>query len=161
MHSTWQETAENGADYVHLRFVHNTPEVPEVEEYLTTGPVNRVRLKVNYYSPRGDTPGYISTATYGPGFSVAHFTGITDLYMINWPTPVDFELLEDNKSYLVHRDKERVGQSFVRDLKMQMEQDIAIFNKKRFLEKPALVKDDGPIAKFRRWAGQFYVAEGA
>jgi cholesterol 7-dehydrogenase len=37
-----------------------------------------------------------------------------------------------------------------------VERDVLIWCKKRYLAKPALVKNDGPIAKFRKWFSQFY-----
>lgn len=38
----------------------------------------------------------------------------------------------------------------------QVERDVLIWNKKRYLQRPTLVKGDGPIGKFRRWFSQFY-----
>jgi hypothetical protein len=35
-------------------------------------------------------------------------------------------------------------------------QDIPIWEHKVYREQPLLVKGDGPIAEFRRWAKQFY-----
>ena len=158
--TTWQDTAENGADYVHLRYVHNTPVLPKVLDYSTEGPVNRVRLGVTYYTPQGDVQGTIQTETHGPGFSLARFAigDFARLVMIDWCTPIDLERIRNHKAYAVHRDtKSSVGKGFISDLTMQMEQDIQIFENKRYIDKPPLVKDDGPIAKFRRWASQFYV----
>ena len=159
--TTWQDTAENGADYVHLRFVHNTPVLPKVLDYSTEGAVNRVLLGVTYYTPKGDVTGTIQTETHGPGFSIARFQigDFARLLMIDWCTPIDLKRIRDHKAYSVHQDtKESVGQGFIGDLTMQMEQDIQIFENKRYIDQPPLVKGDGPIAKFRRWASQFYVA---
>jgi hypothetical protein len=35
-------------------------------------------------------------------------------------------------------------------------QDIPIWEHKRYVERPVLVKGDGQIMEFRRWASQFY-----
>ena len=35
--AAWQEMAENGVDWAHFRYVHNTAEVPEIESYETDG----------------------------------------------------------------------------------------------------------------------------
>jgi hypothetical protein len=40
-------------------------------------------------------------------------------------------------------------------------QDLAVWEHKRYLRPPLLVKGDGPIARFRQWAEQFYVADAA
>ena len=37
-----------------------------------------------------------------------------------------------------------------------VEQDIPIWNNKTYLKQPVLVRNDGPIAQFRRWFSQFY-----
>jgi 3-ketosteroid 9alpha-monooxygenase subunit A len=37
-----------------------------------------------------------------------------------------------------------------------VEQDIVIWNHKSFVEDPILCDGDGPIAKYRKWFGQFY-----
>jgi nitrite reductase/ring-hydroxylating ferredoxin subunit len=159
--TTWQETAENGPDFVHLRSVHGTPVLPELESYECDGVVASMRAKVTYHSPKGDTAGRIDTDSYGPGFSTARFRGIIDLCMVDWCVPIDYERIENHKGYLVSRkDGERkvetVGRALVRELVHQMDQDIAIFEKKIFVPRPALVEGDGPIMKFRRWAAQFY-----
>jgi hypothetical protein len=36
------------------------------------------------------------------------------------------------------------------------EQDFAIWENKKFRERPPLCDEDGPIGEFRRWAAQFY-----
>ena len=38
----------------------------------------------------------------------------------------------------------------------QMEQDIPIWESKRYLEQPLLCDGDGPIGRFRSWSTQFH-----
>lgn len=38
----------------------------------------------------------------------------------------------------------------------QFERDVMIWNNKRFLSKPLLVKEDAAILRHRRWFSQFY-----
>jgi phenylpropionate dioxygenase-like ring-hydroxylating dioxygenase large terminal subunit len=73
MATAWQETAENGPDFVHLGYVHGAPVVPELESLAYEGPVMRLRAGVTYYSPRGDTRGRIDSEAFGPGFSHVRF----------------------------------------------------------------------------------------
>jgi 3-ketosteroid 9alpha-monooxygenase subunit A len=40
----------------------------------------------------------------------------------------------------------------------QVNQDIPIWENKVYLEEPTLCDGDGPIAKYRKWFKQFYVA---
>ncbi len=55
---------------------------------------------------------------------------------------------------LVHRG---VQHSIVNDFL----QDMAVWEHKRYLKPPLLLKSDGPIASFRRWSTQFYQSEPA
>ncbi len=164
--STWQETAENGPDFIHLKTVHGTPVLPELDELRYDGHRMNLRARVTYYSPRGDTLGRIDTEGHGPGFSVVRFSGIVELVMIDWCLPLDFETLVNHKGYrvsLAHgaQKAERIGTPFIADLKRQMDEDVAIFAHKIWREKPLLVAEDGPIAEFRRWAKQFYLEGSA
>jgi len=41
----------------------------------------------------------------------------------------------------------------------QLDQDIPIWEHKRFEPQPALAPSEKPITEFRKWAGQFYAAD--
>ena len=162
----WQEMAENGPDYIHLRTVHGAADVPEVESLEYDGYLSRLRSKVNFSTPRGPQAGRIDTDSWGPGFAVARFSGITPALFVNLSTPIDwertrsiklykFEILGDSEE--ARSRTERVGDALVRDLRRQMEEDIVIFDHKVWVDPPALAPDDGPIVRFRKWARQFYV----
>ena len=162
----WQELAENGPDYIHLRTVHGAATVPEVESFDFDGPFNRVRSKVDFSTPRGPTPGRIDTDGYGPGFSIARFSGIIDTMFFNVTVPIDWERTYSMKAYKIRKlgsDEEslaktmRVGEALVRDLKKQMAEDNVIFDNKIHVPSPGLADGDGPILKYRKWAEQFYV----
>ena len=162
----WQELAENGPDYVHLRTVHGAATVPEVESITFEGPLSHLRAKVDFATPRGPTPGRIDTDGWGPGFGIARFTGIIDTIFISGTIPIDWERTLSIKAYKIRKlghDEEslaktmRVGEALVRDLKKQMAEDNVIFDNKIHVAAPALADADGPILKFRGWAEQFYV----
>jgi nitrite reductase/ring-hydroxylating ferredoxin subunit len=162
----WQEMAENGPDYIHLRTVHGAADVPEVESLEYEGYLSRLRSKVNFATPRGPQAGRIDTDSWGPGFAVARFSGITPALFVNLSTPIDWERTRSIKLYKLEilgdseeaRSRtERVGDALVRDLRRQMEEDIVIFDHKVWVDPPALAPDDGPIVRFRKWAQHFYV----
>ena len=48
------------------------------------------------------------------------------------------------------------GKWFMIMMTSAVEQDVPIWNNKTYLKNPVLVKNDGPIAQFRRWYSQFY-----
>lgn len=162
----WQEMAENGPDYVHLRTVHGAASVPEVESLTYEGACSRLRSKVSFATPRGPQEGRIDTDSWGPGFAVARFSGITPALFVNLTVPVDWETTRSIKLYRIRSlgdsgearaATRRVGEALVRDLRKQMDEDIVIFDHKIFVDPPALAPDDGPIVRFRKWARQFYV----
>jgi hypothetical protein len=162
----WQEFAENGPDFVHLRTVHGAAAVPELEELRTEGPFSSTRSQVDFVTPRGPQAGRIDTDAWGPGFSVARFSGIIDACFAAASTPLDFETLEVTHSYKIRwlgpgeaeREKtRRVGGALVRDLVKQVEEDAVIFRHKISQPRPRLSPADGPILRFRKWAAQFYV----
>ena len=161
----WQELAENGPDFVHLKTVHGAATVPEIEGITYDGWQNHIRARVDFATPRGPQPGRIDTDSWGPGFSVARFSGIIDTMFYATTTPIDWEWTESIKVYKVEKvghdaaalDKtRRVGEALVRDLRKQMAEDNVIFDNKIHIESPALADGDGPILPFRKWAAQFY-----
>jgi len=164
--SPWQEMAENGADYIHLRTVHGSVDIPELELVEYDGYFSKLRSRVNFKTPRGPQPGRIDSDGWGPGFSVARFSGIIDACFVSAQTPIDFEYTEVSFNYMIRKignsDKDlartkRVGEAMIADLKRQEAEDIVIFENKIYQPTPRLSAADGPIAEFRRWAAQFYV----
>ena len=78
-------------------------------------------------------------------------------------TPMDDQTVEVKFDYLQPKtDDERMGRiglKMIEELKRQMEQDIVIFEHKKYLTKPCLVPEDGPIAEYRRNARASYSGE--
>jgi len=162
----WQELAENGPDYIHLKTVHGAATVPELESLTYDGYKSSLRSKVDFDTPRGPTPGRIDTDSWGPGFGIARFAGIIDTIFMSGTTPIDWEYTLSIKGYKIRKlghteellaKTNRVGQALVADLRKQMLEDNIIFDNKIQIASPALVPEDGPIMAFRRWAEQFYV----
>ena len=162
----WQEFAENGPDFIHLRTVHGSVDIPELERLSYEGYFTELRSKVNFDTPRGSQQGRIDTEGWGPGFAIARFSGIIDAFFIAASTPIDFETLEVTHSYKIRKlgstpdlleKTRRIGEALVRDLVKQVEEDAVIFEHKISQPKPRLSPADGPILEFRDWAGQFYL----
>jgi 3-ketosteroid 9alpha-monooxygenase subunit A len=161
----WQELAENGPDFIHLKTVHGAATVPEVEDITYEGWTGRIRSRVDFATPRGPQPGRIDTDSWGPGVGIARFTGIIDTVFLAGTTPIDWEWTLSVKAYKVRKlgtDDEslaktaRVGDALIADLRKQMAEDNVIFDNKVHNPSPALIDADGPILPFRRWAARFY-----
>jgi len=60
---------------------------------------------------------------------------------------------------LAHKDVTKtVGRAFIAEIERQLNQDIPIWENKRYVNPPLLCDGDGPIGMFRKWARQFYSA---
>jgi nitrite reductase/ring-hydroxylating ferredoxin subunit len=162
VHAHWQEMAENAVDSAHFRYVHNTDEVPEIEEYIQDGPKASMRSIQRFPTPRGVVDGRIDVDNYGPGFGLTRFSGIVDTALMGCNTPIDGESCHLRFNFTVKSlgdagSTTSVGEAFVQEVHRQVTEDIPIWENKAHIVRPALADTDGPYMKFRKWAGQFYV----
>ena len=164
VHAPWQDLAENGVDAAHFRYVHNTETVPELVSYDTDGPIARMKSLQKFPTPRGIVDGKIDSDSYGPGFSVVHFSGIVDTTLMGCNVPISANECEMRFSFTVRSFGDAaldstVGEAFVAEVDRQALEDKPIWQNKAYLARPALADTDGPFTPFRKWASQFY-AEG-
>ena len=120
-------------------------------------------LETEMETPKGRIEGRIENSSIGPGISTVRFSGICETVLMANLTPIDAHNTKAMYAF-IQRDGNgqkvgRVGQAIIDDIRQQMEEDRIIWARKRYLEKPMLCDGDGPFAKFRRWYGQFLVAE--
>ena len=155
-----QETAENGADSAHFVYVHGTATLPEwefsYERHKRTGV-----MKAKMPTPRGEVDGAIHQYGYGPGQSATRFTGICETFLMGLPTPVNAEKMELRFAFSQQKEngkdpKGGVAAAIIADINKQVQEDIPIWENKKFLANPILCSKDGPISQFRKWFKQFY-----
>jgi 3-ketosteroid 9alpha-monooxygenase subunit A len=156
-----QEMAENAIDSAHFRYVHNTPTVPELDEYTTGFPEAVARSSQKFATPRGVMEGRIDTHAWGPGVALVNFSGIVDTINYTTTTPIgpDHCVLRFHFCFKTMGDDEttrNVGRAFVAEVDKQVKEDQPIWEHKAHLVRPALADNDGPFMKFRKWAAQFY-----
>ena len=154
-----QEITENGQDYAHFRAVHGTQGPPETE-FRIDGWVRRTSVEMQMVTPRGPMTGRIDSVATGPGQSLTHFSDVTQVVLSQQVTPIDAHTshLRWQLYHLpdISEGKMRVTKARMRDLVKQLEQDIPIWNAKRYLTQPLLVQGDGPILAYRRQYERFY-----
>ena len=51
----------------------------------------------------------------------------------------------------------RIARAFIDSVTSEVQQDIPIWEHKRYVPNPALAPSEKPIADYRRWFEQFYV----
>ncbi|WP_298692809.1 Rieske 2Fe-2S domain-containing protein [uncultured Sphingomonas sp.] len=157
-----QEITENGQDYAHFRAVHGTSG-PPATEFKMEGWARRNVVVSEMTTPRGPMTGKIDTWAQGPGQSITRFTDITQVTMMQQITAVDGHTTHVRWQLYhppgISEGKMRVTVARMRDLVKQVNQDIPIWETKRFQLHPLLVKNDGPILAYRRAYQRFYQFE--
>ncbi|MFT4570876.1 MAG: 3-ketosteroid 9alpha-monooxygenase subunit A [Hyphomicrobiaceae bacterium] len=158
-----QELAENQVDLAHFRYVHGALTIPE-SSAEADGPCMRVSSVMKMGTPMGPVDGTIQSEAWGFGFGTVRFGGIVDTVLITSVTPIDGEHVDARFAFSVKKlgdaaSTRGVGKALIQDIDKQMDEDIPIWENKRFLDRPALCDGDGPIGLFRKWCTQFYPAE--
>jgi phenylpropionate dioxygenase-like ring-hydroxylating dioxygenase large terminal subunit len=155
-----QEMAENAVDRAHFLYVHGTAEMPstraEVHEQVL-----HVISSTKMTTPMGKVAGSVESISHGFGFSTTRFRGIVETLLVTSVTPIDEDDVDVRFAFTVrklpHKDVTKtVGRAFIAEIERQLEQDIPIWENKRYVHPPLLCDGDGPIGLFRKWARQFY-----
>ena len=159
-----QEMAENAVDPAHFQFVHGTNDVPDAEVLEFDGVTRRGFLRTRNPTPKGEIEGSIENRNIGPGLSVVRFKGIYDTVLMANVTPIGPEHTRAQYAFIQPKATmdtlgKTVGKAIIANIAQQMEEDIIIWNRKAYFEKPMLCDGDGPFAKMRRWYGQFLESE--
>lgn len=154
------EIIENAFDVAHFRFVHGAVRMPE-SKVTMDGPLFQVRSRTAFETPAGVTEGDLDIDTFGFGMFTARYSGLIQALIIAALTPIDDEYVDLRFTFTVRRLPDEaatafVAQTFIEDACRQVEQDIQVWEHKKFLARPLLCEGDGPIGLFRKWARQFY-----
>jgi hypothetical protein len=158
--SQFQETLENVVDPAHFRYVHGTASFPETDIRFDGVEIHS-RNDAKMETPRGIIDGRISARSVGPGFGFTRYRMGGEMFHTTCSIPIDAHSVEVNFAFYVRGDEPAdadrgVGGAMIREIQRQMDQDIPIWENKRYLERPMLCDGDGPILKAREWMRQFY-----
>jgi 3-ketosteroid 9alpha-monooxygenase subunit A len=113
----------------------------------------------------GKIDGKIEVDLYGFGVTTTRFKGLVETFLIGATTPIDGNSCILRFTFMLRKmgdvelDK-GIGGAFIREIERQLEQDIPVWENKIYLDRPLIVKEDGPIGLFRTWARQFYPESG-
>ncbi|MBW2294769.1 MAG: aromatic ring-hydroxylating dioxygenase subunit alpha [Deltaproteobacteria bacterium] len=160
--SRMYDMGENPVDAQHFKYLHGGIAPTFKQESDGHGGKRNVS-DLDMPTPKGAIKGSITSESYGPGFGVVHVRGVLHTIIVMANTPIDDQTVKVRFSYLQPATddpkKLRLGQKMIAELKRQMDQDIVIFEHKKYLTRPCLVKEDGPIAEYRRKARRDYTGE--
>ncbi len=152
-----QEMAENAADPAHFRYVHRAATVPEWDIKYDGHHANG-KQKVVFQIPRGVVNSFIRTFSDGPGQGNTRFSGICETFLMGLTTPIDQDTSHMRFAFIQHQDSvdSDVAKGLIRNIVSQFEEDKPVWENKRYRSLPILCDGDGPLARFRKWYGQFY-----
>lgn len=168
-----QYVLENGVDFAHFTFVHQTPIVPVFTRHDFADPVSYVDFTITFSGDDGqrieDVNSGVEAINGGLGIAVTKSWGMIDNRTISAVTPVD-ERTSDvrfmvyigrgpgNSDDPARQERARVkAQEFGEEVIRQFAQDIHIWSHQRYSDPPALSTSEYEgFTAIRTWAMQFY-----
>ena len=160
--SRMYDMGENPVDAQHFQYLHGGI-APDFRQESDGHGGTRNVSNLDMPTPKGPIKGSITSESYGSGYGIVHVRGVVHTIISMANTPIDDQTVEVKFDYLQPRSDDerqiRIGGKMIAELKRQMEQDIVIFEHKKYLTKPLLVPEDGPIAEYRRAARRSYSGE--
>jgi len=168
-----QDIPENGADFAHLNALHSSffyplPGVTHNWENCWWKPGEGENEHLAYLSISQELqfygmkiPNTFSTTTITQmalgGVQLTFKTPLGNVYIVESITP-EHSFLQ-RIGHIIHADPfvpRAVAKFFLDSTLRQFDRDIPNWSRKTFLSNPLLVKNDGPIRVFRRWAQKFF-----
>jgi 3-ketosteroid 9alpha-monooxygenase subunit A len=166
-----QYVLENGVDFAHFKYVHNTPIVPVFTRHDFGDPVSYVDFTITFEGDDAqlieDVNSGVQAINGGLGVAVTKSWGMVDNRTISAITPVDGSTSDVRFMVYIGRkpggDPERAeraqakAREFGQEIIRQFEQDIHIWSHQRYSDPPALAPDEYEgFTAIRNWAKQFY-----
>ncbi|TPG33115.1 Rieske 2Fe-2S domain-containing protein [Mycolicibacterium hodleri] len=167
-----QYVLENGVDFAHFKYVHETPIVPVFTRHDFTEPVSFVDFTITFEGDDGqkieDVDSGVEAINGGLGIAVTKSWGMVDNRTISAITPVD-EFTSDVR-FMVYIGRptgraaegdparaETKARAFGEEVIRQFTQDVHIWAHQRYSDPPALASSEQQgFTAIRAWAMQFY-----
>jgi phenylpropionate dioxygenase-like ring-hydroxylating dioxygenase large terminal subunit len=160
--SRMYDMGENPVDAQHFKYLHGGMAPTFKQEGDGRGGTRNVS-NLDMPTPRGAIKGSITSEGYGPGLGIVNVKGVLHTIIVMANTPIDDQTVQVRFNYLQPRTDDpkikRLGEKMIAELKRQMDQDVVIFENKKYLTNPCLVPEDGPIAEYRRKARRDYTGD--
>jgi 3-ketosteroid 9alpha-monooxygenase subunit A len=166
-----QYVLENGVDFAHFKYVHNTPIVPVFTRHDFEGPVSYVDFTITFDGDDGqkidEVTSGVKAINGGLGVAVTKSWGMVDNRTISAITPVDDATADVRFMVYIGRipgkDPARArakAEEFGREVIRQFEQDIDIWRHQRYSDPAGLATAEYQgFTALRKWAKQFYPDE--
>jgi 3-ketosteroid 9alpha-monooxygenase subunit A len=162
-----QYVLENGVDFAHFKFVHNTPIVPLFTRHDFDDPVSYVDFTITFGGDEGqsieDVKSGVEAINGGLGVAVTKSWGMVDNRTISAVTPVDERTSDVRFMVYIGRTADASpkaaarAQAFGQGVIDQFLADVHIWSHQRYSDPPALTTDENKgFTALRKWANQFY-----
>jgi 3-ketosteroid 9alpha-monooxygenase subunit A len=156
--------ADNGVDVAHFKYVHGTENVPTYD-FVFDGIKKTVNAYPKLNTPRGVVDGQISSVALGSGQGFVQFTGICNTLLVSGVTPIDYDINHILFAFSQPKSEAegpRVGvaRAIIKDICGQLDQDKVILDRMKNIDSPLVCDGDGPFARQRTWANQFFASNG-
>lgn len=159
-----QEIMENAIDWPHFQTVH-LMDLPDHVGERFEGPMFHwtVETEKEVTTMEGVRDHFtIRAENWGIGFNWLTYTGMFTTVVTAGLTPLDDETTEISFGIIgkldgrTEEETRAILKAYMDDQSNAIQQDFAIWEAKKFRERPVLSDGDGPIAPFRKWTRQFY-----
>jgi hypothetical protein len=159
---------ENGVDFAHFKYVHNTPIVPVFTRHDFDEPVSFVDFTITFEGDDNqnieDIKSRVEAVNAGLGIAVTKSWGMVDNRTISAITPVDQSTSDVRFMVYIGRTPgkdparaETKAREFGQEVIRQFEQDVHIWGHQRYSDPPALATAEYEgFTAIRKWAKQFY-----
>ena len=163
-----QYVLENGVDFAHFKFVHQTPIVPVFTRHDFDDPVSYVDFTITFEGDDTqsieDVKSGVEAINGGLGVAVTKSWGMVDNRTISAVTPVDDRTSDVRFMVYIGRksgdDSARArakAHEFGQEVIRQFTQDVDIWRHQRYSDQPALAAAEHEgFTAIRKWATQFY-----
>jgi 3-ketosteroid 9alpha-monooxygenase subunit A len=165
-----QYVLENGVDFAHFKYVHNTPIVPVFTRHDFDDPVSYVDFTITFEGADDqkieDVKSGVEAINGGLGIAVTKSWGMVDNRTISCVTPVDEFTSDVRFTVYIGRPKTEVrdparaeakAREFGEEIIRQFSQDIHIWAHQRYSDPPALTGAEMEgFTAIRKWALKFY-----
>ena len=163
-----QYVLENGVDFAHFKYVHNTPIVPVFTRHDFADPISYVDFTITFEGDDtqriDDVASGVNAINGGLGVAVTKSWGMIDNRTISAITPVDERTSDVRFMVYIGRtpgrddDKAEVrARAFGDEIIRQFTQDVHIWAHQRYSDPPALATAEHEgFTAIRKWATKFY-----
>ena len=139
--------------------MHGLTQVADISDLTIDGARRTVNSTQAFNTAKGIFEGKLQSNSVGPGLGVTHFELMGRVTLLSMITPIDEDSVRVRFNFFHAPDDEigaKIAVPFSEEVKRQFEEDMPIWESKRFVPTPALAPTERPVTEFRRWASQFY-----